>query len=92
MGVYAGLRPDAPGCKAIMTGSILGFSLPNFWVGLMLIMVFAGCCRRSGWPPLPAWAAARRSTLLGVPSRFLTLDGLRHLLLPAITLSFTRAR
>ncbi|HEY4169752.1 MAG TPA: ABC transporter permease, partial [Reyranella sp.] len=41
LGVYAGLRPNAVGSKAIMTGSILGFSLPNFWVGLMLIMVFA---------------------------------------------------
>src|SRR6476660_2972412 len=66
MGVYAGLRPNAPGSKAIMTGSILGFSLPNFWVGLMLIMVFA---------------------VMGVHLSFLTLDVLRHLLLPAITLS-----
>ena len=24
-----------------MTGSILGFSLPNFWIGLMLILLFA---------------------------------------------------
>ena len=27
--------------RGIMAGSILGFSLPNFWQGLMLIMVFA---------------------------------------------------
>ena len=42
-------RPEAAlaGHKAIMTGSILGFSLPNFWVGLMLIMVFAVCCPTS---------------------------------------------
>ena len=39
-----GCGRNPPGSKAIMTGSILGFSLPNFWVGLMLIMVFAVCC------------------------------------------------
>ena len=32
---------DIAGAKLIMAGSILGFSLPTFWVGLMLIMVFA---------------------------------------------------
>ena len=58
-----GCGRNAPGSQAIMAGSILGFSLPTFWVGLMLIMVFAvdaraGC--RAGR------AAARRSTLLGM--------------------------
>ena len=47
-GLYAGLRPNAPVSKAIMAGSILGFSLPTFWVGLMLIMVFAV---QLGWLP-----------------------------------------
>ena len=55
MGVYAGLRPNSPGSKAIMTGSILGFSLPNFWVGLMLIMVFAVHAAR----PVPAGRGCR---------------------------------
>src|SRR3990170_2301981 len=41
LGMYAGLRPESPASRAIMAGSILGFSLPTFWVGLMLIMVFA---------------------------------------------------
>src|ERR1700704_3263348 len=36
MGVYAGLRPHAAGSKANMTRSILGFSLPNFLVGLVV--------------------------------------------------------
>ena len=44
LGIWAGLRPHAVRAAGIMTGSILGFSLPNFWVGLMLIMVFAVCC------------------------------------------------
>ncbi len=41
LGLYAGVRPRSPVTKFIMTGSILGFSLPGFWVGLLLIMVFA---------------------------------------------------
>src|SRR3712207_8928619 len=47
-GLYAGLRPHSPLSKGIMAGSILGFSLPTFWVGLMLIMVFAV---QLGWLP-----------------------------------------
>ncbi|HEY4169753.1 MAG TPA: ABC transporter permease [Reyranella sp.] len=89
LGVYAGLRPNAPRSKAIMTGSILGFSLPNFWVGLMLIMVFAVMLPDMipGWPRLPASGRGATVDVLGVHLSFLTLDGLRHLLLPAITLS-----
>lgn len=47
-GLYAGLRPDSFGARALMAGSILGFSLPSFWVGLMLILVFAV---QLGWLP-----------------------------------------
>src|SRR5216117_3499977 len=41
LGLWAGLRPRSAAARAIMAGSILGFSLPTFWVGLMLIMVFS---------------------------------------------------
>ncbi len=54
LGLMAGLRPNGIAGKSIMTVSILGFSLPTFWVGLMLIMVFAV---QLGW--LPSTAAAR---------------------------------
>ncbi len=89
MGVYAGLRPHTPGSKAIMTGSILGFSLPNFWVGLMLIMVFAVLLPDliPGWPRLPASGRGATVDVLGVQLSFLTGNGLLHLLLPAVTLS-----
>jgi peptide/nickel transport system permease protein len=72
LGMYAGLRPESPASRVIMAGSILGFSLPTFWVGLMLIMVFAVML---GWLP---------STGRG---DFMTWDGLRHLALPAINLA-----
>ena len=48
LGLYAGLYPGRKTSQAIMAGSILGFSLPTFWVGLLLIMVFAV---QLGWLP-----------------------------------------
>ncbi len=82
LGLYAGLKPNSWGGKTIMTGSILGFSLPTFWVGLMLIMVFAVFL---GW--LPSNGRGPTTMLAGVPVSFLSLQGLRHLLLPSFTLS-----
>jgi len=82
LGLYAGLKPDGLIGRAIMAGSILGFSLPSFWVGLMLIMVFAV---QLGW--LPSTGRGQTETLFGVPWSFLTWDGLRHMLMPAVNLS-----
>jgi peptide/nickel transport system permease protein len=82
LGLYAGLKPDGFAGRAIMAGSILGFSLPSFWVGLMLIMVFAV---QLGW--LPSTGRGQTETLFGVPWSFLTVDGLRHMLLPPLNLS-----
>ena len=65
-----------------MAGSILGFSLPSFWVGLMLILVFAV---QLGW--LPSTGRGTTVQALGAPWSFLTGDGLRHLLLPALNLA-----
>jgi peptide/nickel transport system permease protein len=82
LGMYAGLRPESPVSRTIMAGSILGFSLPTFWVGLMMIMVFAVML---GW--LPSTGRGDTVTLIGVQVSFLTWDGLRHLLLPALNLA-----
>jgi len=82
LGLYAGLRPDSKIAKGIMAGSILGFSLPTFWVGLMLIMVFSVWL---GW--LPPTGRGDTVELLGIQVSFLTLDGWSHLLLPATNLA-----
>jgi peptide/nickel transport system permease protein len=82
LGLYAGLKPDGLLGRSIMAGSILGFSLPSFWVGLMLIMVFAV---QLGW--LPSTGRGQTETLFGVPWSFLTVDGLRHMLMPAVNLA-----
>ncbi len=85
LGLYAGLRPDKVSSKVIMAGSILGFSLPTFWVGIMMIMVFAVIL---GW--LPSTGRGDTLDLFGVPVSFLTLDGLSHLLLPATNLALLK--
>ncbi|WP_457092431.1 ABC transporter permease [Microvirga sp. P5_D2] len=82
LGLYAGLYPNRISSRIIMTGSILGFSLPTFWVGLMLIMVFAV---ELGW--LPTNGRGATIGLLGGQWSFLTQDGLIHLLLPAFNLA-----
>jgi peptide/nickel transport system permease protein len=82
LGLWAGLRPNGLAGRSIMAGSILGFSLPTFWVGLMLIMVFAV---QLGW--LPSNGRGETVRVLGIPLSFLTVDGIRHLILPAVTLS-----
>ena len=82
LGVFAGLKPNSKVSKTIMAGSILGFSLPTFWVGLMFIMIFAVML---GW--LPSTGRGETTSLFGIQVSFLTWDGLRHLLLPALNLA-----
>ncbi|MCB1743450.1 MAG: ABC transporter permease, partial [Gammaproteobacteria bacterium] len=82
LGIYAGLRSESWPSRVIMTGSILGFSLPTFWVGIMLIMVFAVML---GW--LPSTGRGDTVDVLGIPISILTWDGLSHILLPAFNLA-----
>lgn len=82
LGVYAGLKPKGFLSRSIMTFSILGFSLPTFWIGLVMIMLFSVYL---GW--LPASGRGSTVSVLGVPVSFLTLDGLSHLILPAFNLA-----
>ncbi len=85
LGLYAGLKPHSSVSRTIMAGSILGFSLPTFWVGIMLIMVFAVML---GW--LPSTGRGDTVTILGIEVSFLTLDGLSHIFLPAFNLALLK--
>jgi peptide/nickel transport system permease protein len=82
LGMYAGYRPDGAWAKVIMAGSVIGFSVPTFWIGIVLIFTFAV---HLAW--LPAGQRGATASLLGIHWSFLTADGLRHLLLPALNLS-----
>jgi len=83
LGLYAGLRPDSTLAHLLMGGSILGFSLPSFLIGLFLISVFAVELQ---W--LPSTGRGQTTSIFGIEWSFLTLDGLRHLALPALNLAF----
>ena len=82
LGLLAGYHPDSILGRAIMAGSVLGFSLPTFWVGIILIMIFSVML---GW--LPASGRGPTVTVLGMEWSFLTWDGLRSLFLPALNLA-----
>ena len=82
LGIYAGYRPESWTAKTIMAASVLGFSVPSFWVGLILILTFAV---NLGW--LPAGGRGATVDIWGVAWSFPTLDGLSHIILPAINLA-----
>nr|WP_198983833.1 ABC transporter permease [Herbaspirillum sp. ASV7] len=82
LGLLAGMKPDHPLSRVVMTTSILGFSLPTFWIGLMFIMAFSVTL---GW--LPSGGRGQTAELFGVQWSWLTADGWRHMILPAINLS-----
>ncbi|MGF1502041.1 MAG: ABC transporter permease [Paracoccaceae bacterium] len=85
LGLFSGLYPDSPISKGIMAASIVGFSLPTFWVGLILIMVFAVTL---GW--LPSTGRGDTAVFLGIESSIFTLDGLSHLAMPALNLALLK--
>lgn len=68
--------------SAINSAAILGIGMPNFFLGLLLIVVFAIDLR---W--LPTTGRGAVGDVLGIHTSLATLDGLRHLLLPGFTLS-----
>ncbi len=82
LGILCGARPDAFISRAILSGSILGISMPTFWLGLLFIMLFAV---NLDW--LPTSDRGETRELFGMQFSLLTLDGWRHMILPAVTLA-----
>ncbi len=84
LGIVAGLYPEGPLARTIMAGSILGFSLPAFWFGMMMIMFFSVDL---GW--LPSIGRGETTRFLGADWAVFSLDGWSHLIMPALMLSLT---
>ncbi|KAA2236306.1 ABC transporter permease [Salinarimonas soli] len=82
LGVYAGANPKRAGSHAVMAGSLVGISLPGFWVGMVLIFVFAVKLQL-----FPSSGRGPTQEVFGIRVSFLTWEGLRHIILPAVTLS-----
>src|SRR4029079_3499571 len=81
-GIYCAVRPRAIGARLILGLSVLGISVPVFLTGIFLITIF------SVWlGVLPAFGRCQTVELGFWETGLLTLDGLKHLILPALTLS-----
>ena len=82
LGLYAGSKEDSWLAKAVMGFSILGFSVPTFWIGIMLMLLFSVVLN---W--LPVAGRGEPGRFLGIESAYFSADGWRHILLPGITLA-----
>ncbi len=82
MGVYAALRRGSFLSQLMMTVSLLGVSLPTFLIGILLILLFAVVLK---W--LPSFGRGEVVALGAWTSGLLTADGLKHLILPSVTLA-----
>lgn len=80
-GVYTALRPRGAVTQTLLMTTLVGVSVPTFVIGIMLIFLFGV---QLGW--LPTFGRGGTVDLGGWETSFLTLDGWRALILPAITL------
>lgn len=81
LGVFTAIRRDGVLASVIMSGSLIGVSLPTFLIGILLIYVFSV---ELGW--LPSFGRGTVVDLGGWTTGFLTSSGLKALILPSITL------
>ena len=81
-GLLAGLNGNGMVRRIVMGGSIVGVTVPSFWMGLLLIMLVSV---NLGW--LPSGGRGTPGDVLGWSTSFASVDGWKHLILPALTLS-----
>ncbi|HEX3350658.1 MAG TPA: ABC transporter permease [Acetobacteraceae bacterium] len=81
LGVYTAIRRDSASAKAMMVLSLMGVSLPTFLIGILLILIFSVAL---GW--LPSFGRGDVVHFAHWSTGFLTISGLRSLILPAIML------
>lgn len=77
LGLLAAARHNRPGDWGVMAFSQIGVSVPGFWFGILLILVFSGHLQWFGSGGFPGWERP--------------LDALKSLVLPAVALSLEQA-
>ncbi|MBG0789082.1 MAG: ABC transporter permease [Desulfovibrionaceae bacterium] len=83
LGIYAAIKPKSLFSRFVMSGSIVGVSMPVFLTAILLIYIFSV---ELHW--LPSYGRGETVRLFGWwDSGLLTLDGLKHLIMPSIALS-----
>jgi peptide/nickel transport system permease protein len=85
LGIYTGLHRHSFLSQVFLTVSLVGISLPTFLTGILLILVFAVVL---GW--LPSFGRGSTVALGWWTTGFLTVDGLKALILPSITLGLVQ--
>ncbi|MEE4608109.1 MAG: ABC transporter permease [Desulfobacteraceae bacterium] len=93
VGVLTSLKPGSLLDRLTMSGALLGISMPNFWLGLILMLFF---CVHLGWLPtsgqIDAGITLTRITGMITVDALITgnwtalINALRHLFIPATTL------
>ncbi len=82
LGVLCALKPDGIAARLVQAVSLVGISTPTFVTGIVLILVFAVSL---GW--LPSFGRGQVVDLGWWSTGFLTVSGLKSLILPGITLA-----
>lgn len=81
LGVWAARRPDSVVSGVVTVLSLVGYSMPVFWTGILLVILFGKV-----WPIMPI-AGMHDVRLVGATAWASLLDVLHHLVLPALTLT-----
>ncbi len=81
MGVYTALKKNSWLSHLLLAVSLIGVSLPTFLIGILLILVFSV---QLGW--LPSFGRGDTVAVGWWSTGFLTVSGLKSLILPSITL------
>jgi peptide/nickel transport system permease protein len=82
LGLLAGRLQGSWVDRGILSTSVLALSIPSFWLSMMLILLGAIL---TGW--FPSGGRGDTVVLLGQEWSFATIDGLRHIVLPALALA-----
>ena len=82
LGIYSGIKGNSRGPRIISFFTTIGYSTPNFWQAILLILVFAVFLQ---W--LPASGRGLTNPMFGIEWSILSIDGLQHMALPAINLA-----
>ncbi len=81
IGAWQGTRVGTTGDSLLSTGSLLAYSVPEFWLGILLVQLFA---QSLGWLPASGMVSTEYEYL---PLSARIVDRLRHLVLPLTALT-----
>ncbi|WP_419778790.1 ABC transporter permease [Maridesulfovibrio sp.] len=82
LGIVVSIWPNGFIARTIMAGSLMGISIPTFLIGILLVMVFSVYLEI-----LPSFGRGETVMIGDWRTGLLTMDGLKHIILPALTLS-----